>query len=305
ASLLEVVSPLTRWQLEVSDELASLSGLAPDRAGQAAMSAALQTWQASAGLALAPDIQAGPETLSAASVEQALAAAQTCGTLGVDGGDFALGATVSVTGTVATATDTADIEARLQAIIGSRTVDLDVSVLNEDICAIRNVLPNVAPGAMSVWLGNGEDGSANLTGVFRTGGNPVVDILLPNDLADLYLWVMVVDNTGKVFHVLPNVDDAEQRVELLGRAEGGVRRIPVLYPRAILEENPTKLVVEVMQGSYGKSEVVALLTRRPLFSVRRPREESTTSVKEALTDALAGRESEIVGIATRIIEARE
>ncbi|MEL7150210.1 MAG: protein kinase [Pseudomonadota bacterium] len=304
-ALFDVISPLSRWQLEISNETASLSGLARDRDGQQAMAAALQSWQANAGLSLAPDIQAGPETLSAETVAQGLASAQTCGPLAVSGEQFALGASVPITGTVASPADIGTIEARVQSMIGSRTVDLDVSVLNEDICAIRNVLPPMPPGAMSVWLGNGTDGAANLTGVYRTGDNPVVDILLPADQSGVHLWVMVVDNTGKVFHVLPNVDDAEQRAEFLGRVEGGVRRIPVLYPRSVLDENPAKLVVEVMQGSYGKSEVVALLTRSPIFDVRRPREESTTSVKEALTDALAGRESEIIGIATRIIEARE
>ncbi len=305
ASLLDAVAPLARWQLDVSDRIASLSGLAADVAGQDAVRVALQGWQANAGLSLSPDIQAGPEILSTASLADALETAGTCGPLSVSGDQFELGASVPITGQVADLADIGEIGAFLQSLIGSRTVDLDVSVLNKDICTIREVLPPIQPGAMSIWLGNGGDGSANLTGVFNTGANPVVDILVPSSLTDVYLWVMVVDNTGKVFHVLPNVDDPEQRLELLGRIEGGVRRVPVLYPRSVLAEDPAKLVVEVMQGEYGKSEVVALLTNAPLFDVRRPREESTTSVNEALTEALAGRESEVIGVATRIIEARQ
>ena len=56
-----------------------------------------------------------------------------------------------------------------------------------------------------------------LTGVFRTGDNPVVDIQFPASVTGASLWVMVVDNTGKVFHVLPNINQTDVLVDDLGQ----------------------------------------------------------------------------------------
>jgi hypothetical protein len=250
------------------------------------------------------DLQAGPEILAASALAGVLDQQRNCGALRVDGDQFELGASIPITGNVATAEDVQAIEDAARGVIGTRTVDADLSVLNPDLCAIRNILPITQLGNMSVWLGNGADGASNLTGVFSTGENPIVDILVPANQVDAFLWVMVVDNTGKVFHVLPNINDTEQRISKLGVIEGGVRRIPVLHPRSILASDPNKLVVEVTEGNYGKSEVVAVLSAKPLFDIRRPRDESTESAKEALTDALTSSENDLISVSTRIIEAR-
>ncbi|MDA8586558.1 serine/threonine-protein kinase [Rhodobacteraceae bacterium] len=302
--LLDLTAGLQRWQLEVSGETVRLSGLAPNSESLARVRTALQSWQAGAGVSLDQDLQAGPEVLTASALAGVLDEQRSCGALNVDGDQFDLGARVPITGNVASAEDATRIETALKALIGSRTVDLDVYVLNPDLCAIRNILPVTQLGDMSVWLGKGADGASNLTGVFSTGENPVVDILVPANQIDAFLWVMVVDNTGKVFHVLPNINNTEQRVSQLGEIEGGVRRIPVLHPRSVLASDPNKLVMEVTEGDFGKSEVVALLSKKPLFDIRRPRDESTESAKEALTDALASSENDLISVSTRIIEAR-
>ena len=305
AGLLGNLGDLQRWEVIVSDQVASLTGLAVDQNGLEAAQSALQAWQASAGLSLQQNILAGPETLTADALRPALDSVRTCGPLEVEGESFKLGARVPIKGNVAEAGDKARIESALGAVIGSRSLDVDVTVLNSDICAIRDVLPLERTGDMSIRLANGRDGSANLTGVFRTGENPVVDVLVPSTRRNAFLWVMVVDNTGKVFHVLPNINETELRIEALGIIEGGLRKITVLHPRSALALDPKKLVVEVISGSYGKSEVIAVLSQRPLFDGRRPRDESVISVKEALTEALAGRETEIISIATRIIDSRQ
>lgn len=305
AGLIAVLDGLSKWEVIVSDQVANLTGLAADSTMLDAIRADLQNWQAGSGLSLQQSIQAGPEVLTASALDARLEDLRSCGPLTVSGDQFALGATVPISGNVADASEAARIEAALSGVIGSRQLDVDVSILNSDICAIRDIIPVAQTGDMSIRLSNGFDGSANLTGVFRTGENPVVDILVPATRQDAYLWVMVVDNTGKVFHVLPNINDNELQIENLGVVEGGVRRITVLHPRSILETDPKKLVVEVLSGSYGKSEVVAFLSRTPLFNGRRPRDESTISVKEALTEALSGRDDEIISFVSRIIDARE
>jgi hypothetical protein len=304
SGLLEISAGLQRWELDVSDQGARFSGLARDTASLASVNTALQGWQAEAGLSLDQTFQAGPEILSASALSNTLDEMRTCGPLSVEGDQFALGQAVPIKGYLATPTDATDIQNALQALVGSRSVEMDHSVLNPDLCAIRDILPTTQFGAMSVSLGRGANNAPNLTGVYTTGENPVVDILIPADQTDAFLWVMVVDNTGKVFNVLPNVNEAEQRISQLGVIEGGVRRVRVLHPRSVLEENPQKLVVEITEGDYGKSEIVAVLSKKPLFDIRRPRDESTTSAKEALTQALITSEYDLISITTRIIEAR-
>jgi len=96
----------------------------------------------------------------------------------------------------------------------------------------------------------------------------------------------------------------QDRSVALGVVENGIRRIRVLWPISSLAEDPARLAVQVTEGDYGKSEVVAILSREPLFDIRRPRDESVASVAEALAETLEGREGVVLGIASRIIDAR-
>jgi len=62
--------------------------------------------------------------------------------------------------------------------------------------------------------------------------------------------------------------------------------------------------MEVTEGDYGKSEIIAILSSAPLFDMRRPRDESVTSVANALAETLQGREEDVLGVAARVIDAR-
>ena len=78
----------------------------------------------------------------------------------------------------------------------------------------------------------------------------------------------------------------------------------VLWPLDEVAQDHRRLAIRVTEGDYGKSEIVAILSRSPLFDLRRPRDEHVDSVAEALAETLKGRESEIIGVTTRIIDAR-
>ncbi|MGR3270581.1 serine/threonine protein kinase [Thalassococcus profundi] len=307
ADLLTLMQPLTRWDVAVSDASARVSGLAPDITTRDALDASLAEWQAATGMTLSTDLLAGPEKLDPAALDPVLVQLATCGPLRqqrTEDAPYALLDTVTVTGDVADATDVQAIEAALAPMIGDRSLRPLVTVLNEDLCAIRAVLPPAPPGAVSIWLGRGDTGEAALTGVFRTDENPVVDIQLPADITGASLWVMVVDNTGKVFHVLPNINRTDHLVDDLGEVQNGLRRIRVLWSLDEFGADPKRLAMQVTEGDYGKSEVIAILSKEPLFDMRRPRDESVSSLAEALADTLQGREDQIIGVASRIIDAR-
>jgi hypothetical protein len=80
--------------------------------------------------------------------------------------------------------------------------------------------------------------------------------------------------------------------------------VRVLHPKSSLTSDPSLLAVEVLEESYGKSEVIAILSSEPLFDIRRPRDESPASVASALAERLKGRDDVIIGIAARIIDAQ-
>ena len=180
----------------------------------------------------------------------------------------------------------------------------DTTILNDQLCAIRAVLPDVPSANLSIWLGDGTTGAPSLSGVFRTGENPMVEVHVPESISDGSLWVMVVDNTGTVFHVLPNVNQTEHDLASLGEIQNGVRQVRVLHSIEEFKQDNTRLAIRINEGDYGKTEVIAILSRSDLFDLRRPRDESVTSVAEALAGALIGREGEIIGVASRIIDAR-
>ena len=307
AELLGLSLPLSRWDIEVADQKAHLSGLAPDRVTRDALRLALQEWQARVAMAVQSDITAGPETLDWTILQPHLDQLATCGALTAPAGQPAtlpLFSTLTVTGDVAGPGDADAIRSALLPLIGDRDLKVQTTLLNEDLCAIRAVLPPVPPGAMSVWLGRGDSGDAVLNGVYHQGENPVADILLPATVTGASLWVMVVDNTGKVFHILPNINQPHSVIDDLGKVDSGMRRVRVLWSLDQLQEDPKRLALRVTDGNFGKSEIIAILSATPLFDLRRPRDESVGSVAEALAETLAMPDSQIISVASRIIDAR-
>ncbi|ETX30248.1 serine/threonine protein kinase [Roseivivax isoporae] len=305
AALMGALDPLEEWVIAVSGDAAEVAGLAPDGATRDAVRAALSATPGS--LRLATSLRAGPRLLDPSILGPVLDDHADCGPLQV-GSDaeapYPLDATLRITGDVADgATDAALREAILPRI-GDRTLSLETRTLNPELCAIRAVMPTVPAGPVSIWLGRGDSDETVLTGVYRTGENPVAEVQLPETLTGAWLWVMVVDNTGKVFHILPNINREETAIDRLGSVRNGVRTIPVLWPISSLGEDPTRLAVEVTEGDYGKSEIVAIVSTEQLFDMRRPRDESVSSVAEALAEALQGREDVVLGVASRIIDAR-
>ncbi|RCW89012.1 serine/threonine protein kinase [Paracoccus lutimaris] len=308
AKLLALAAPLSRWEISVTGNTARLAGIAPDTATRDAMQAGLAEWPSPGGMTLQAELVAGPETLGWAALQPYLDRLATCGALTAPAdqpGEFALLDTITLTGSLARPQDAETIRSTLAPVIGDRSLEIQAQVLNEDLCRIRSVLPPVPAGAMSIWLGRGATGEAALTGVFQTGDNPVVDIQFPANITGASLWVMVVDNTGKVFHVLPNINQTDAMVDDLGQVDNGIRRVRVLWSLEQLKEDASRLAVQVSEGDYGKSEVIAILSKTPLFDLRRPRDESVNSVAEALAETLKGREDQIIGVASRIIDARQ
>jgi eukaryotic-like serine/threonine-protein kinase len=306
AGLLQEMRPLESWVLTLEDMEAEIEGLAPTAAERDRLVGQLRVWAQGNGVTLATAIVAGPVRLPMTEVESVLREVASCGPLVQTaelGAIYNLGDTITVRGDVAGAVDVEAIRDAVSAIAGDRRVNVEATVLNEKLCAVRAVLPPTPPSALSVWLGDGASGQPNLTGIYTTGQNPVVEVHAPEG-ADGSLWVMVVDTDGKVFNVLPNINWTDNRLASIGTVQGGVRRVRVLWSVDEFIADRSRMAFRIEDKDYGKSEVIAILSRTDLFDMRRPRDESVTSLAEALAEALEGRESEIIGVASRIIDAR-
>ena len=306
AALLGALAELDEWRIDVRDLRGNVEGKAPDSATRDSVEAALRQIASAQGFQLSLSIEAAIAPLPRDTVQRALSGLADCGPLAQgDGADpYPPGAGVTVTGNVQTDATIAAIRQRLGEILEGRPLVLDTPVLNRDVCAIRDLLPAAASGDISIRFANGVTGEVNLTGIFTTGQNPLLDILVPASVQQGSLWVMIVDNSGKVFHAVPNINRPVTDITQLGVVEGGVRRIRVLHAIEEFSRDNSLLAMRVNDGEYGKSEVVAILSDAPLFDDLRPREESTSAVIEALSQRIERGGRGIRAIATRIIEAR-
>ena len=305
--LFPLLKPLQRWQLEVSDTRVTVNGLAANTDNRQTVSTALSDWANGAGYDIFADLAAGPEVLLATDIQPALDSLTTCGPLQQTGGKdakYELNDTIVVSGTIMSAKDTDAISQLLSPVIGDRKLRFDTTSLNAEICKIRNVLPAVPTKNISIWLGDGDTGAVNLSGIYSTGQNPLVEVQVPVDITGGSLWVMIIDTDGEVYHILPNINVSQHSIADLGTVEGGIRRIRVLHSVAAFQADQSLRAFLVSEGDYGKSEVIAILSKEPLFDTRRPGKESVSSVARALQETLKTGKITILGVATRIIDAR-
>ncbi len=298
---------LEDWEISISDMTATVSGIAPSTAEAGTIRAGLQTWAGTHGFTVKSDIANGPKVLDPDVIQAALEPYASCGPL--DQLDpppkgYVMGSRITITGNALEPDLDEAVKTALAGVIGDRDLVVDLEVLNETLCLFRGVLPPLPENAVSLWFGQGDTGEANLTGVFTTGQNPVVDVLIPATITEGKLWVVAVDNTGVVFNLLPNVNHEESEISKLGVVENGMRRIRVLYSLDEKRADKSLLAMQVLDTDYGKSEIIAFLSVDGLFDLRRPRDESIGALVEDLAAVEGGLEGKVIGFASRILESR-
>ncbi|MGB3315742.1 MAG: serine/threonine-protein kinase [Albidovulum sp.] len=305
ADLMDKSDGLEDWRIDVSGLDARVEGLAANSAARRATEDRLQDWARAAGFTLTTAISAGPRVLTVTAVSAMLDKVADCGPLAQNttGDTYALGDSITVTGSVAQPATKDVIHSRLADAVGDRNVRIETTELNPDICTVRQVLPDLPQAGLSIWLGEGETGTANLSGSYHVDDNPIVEVHLPADVTEGSLWVVVVDNTGKVFNLLPNINFEEQRIDRLGIVENGIRRIRVLHSIDAFRADQRLMAMKISPTDFGKSEVVAILSRENLFDIRRPRDESIASFTEALAEIQADSPENITSVAARLLDS--
>nr|WP_216671057.1 serine/threonine protein kinase [Mangrovicoccus sp. HB161399] len=280
-ALLADAGPLEEFRISALGPRVNVAGLAPTRQAQSEAEAAFGAG-APAGLEVSARIGLGPRLLPAAALDPVLAANADCGPLQLEAppaGGYGLNDAVAVTGQLAGTDSRTALEAALQGVAGDRPVRVDAAILNDSLCRVDAVLPEAAPGNVAIRFGDGGSGADNPSAVYHVGDNPVIDIRLPEDLGDGYLWVSIVDVKGVVFHMLPNRLRPDNAVSAL-RAEAEDGWVRVAYPAARAAEGVIAFTVD--DSVLGKSKILVLFTRDRIFDEFRPVTESAESYADAL-----------------------
>lgn len=307
ARAFRILSALQDWRLDLSDLNARITGTASDADTRDGVAADLNAWATAAGITLQQSLAVAVAPLSAAEVQTALDQRADCGALSQavpPGSAYGPEDAIVVQGHARDDSLGADLEARLRAIAGPRAVQLRLNRLNADLCAVRALLPDAPDNALSIWMGDGATGAVNLSGIYRVGDNPVVEVLAPASLTGARLWVVLVNSNGQVFNLIPNGADDETALSSLGTVQNGLRRIRVLFSADEFRADNRLIATTVSENDFGKNEIIALLANKDLFDTRRPRDESVAAFAEALRQVQTDHPGIISGSISRVLETR-
>jgi serine/threonine-protein kinase len=135
-----------------------------------------------------------------------------------------------------------------------------------------------------VAFGFGDRDSPNPTGRYFVGENPVIDVVVPADVQDGFIYVSVVDVSGNVFHLLPNLTRPDNSIE--GLRGGTPGDLPVRIAYSLEEASGTNKLAFLIDGNtLGKSKILVLYSQAELFDGVRPTTESAASYADALSAA--------------------
>lgn len=286
-ALVERLAALPEWRLSVTDGAATVTGTAPDRATRDAVMAAMP---AQGAIKVTADVGFGPRILTLDAIQPALEAYQDCGALTVQDpppAGWPTGAQIIVTGRMATEAARLQLYDALVAAIGDRQATVDVEILNNNLCAIEAALPKAPSEGFQVIFGFGDRPDPNPAARYFVGENPTIDVVIPAAVTDGYIWVSLVDVTGSVFHLLPNLNRPGNDVATLRAGQTGEVTVRVAYSVAEATGTP-KMAFVVDDSIMGKSKIVILHAPRPVFETLRPMSESVSS----FAAAIAGQEEQ-------------
>lgn len=304
---LEPLGDLNEWRFVVSNNKAKLTGTTEDVAVVAQLNTVFGSGLPGA-LEGKVDIVYVPPILPVADVHAILQARADCGQLaspqGSTIGGYGPQDAVTVIGRVAETATRVKLFDELRAVAGDRRVVLDLEVLNSNLCLIEQHLPKAPTGATSVAFTVGERNEPNPSGRFFVGENPVIDVVLPADMATGFLTVSILDVSGNVFHLLPNVSRPNNAVEDLREGRNGKVNVRVAFG---LDEasNSGHIAFRVDDSSLGKSKILVLHSSEPLFDGMRPTSESAVGFAEALQASFEADAGRILSLDSKILITAE
>ena len=125
-------------------------------------------------------------------------------------------------------------------------------------------------------------------------------MIIPDDVFTGYLSVSVLDVSGNVFHLVPNIGRADNSINTLRDGRDGA--VPLRVAFSLDEERPDGGIAFAVDGSsLGKSKILVLRSDARLFREMRPTTESAVGYAEALSERAATGDQLIRSLDTRIL----
>ena len=279
----DALAPLDGWRLDAVGHQVAITGETTDAQIEAQVEAAFANGMPGA-LDGTADITLINLFLSPDEVQPILTDMADCGALTLSGAGpagFGPDDPITVQGRVAETATRVTLFDAVREIAGDRQVVLDLDVLNTTLCLLEDHLPKAPPGGMTIDYSIGDTGEPNPSGTFLVGENPVIDVVIPADITDGFLYVSIMDVSGKVFHLLPNLMLDDNAVESLRAGRDGPVSVRLAFPEDP-DRTEQRLVFRVDDSGLGKSEILMVHASAPLFDGLRPMEESAEGYAEAL-----------------------
>lgn len=284
-SLIDEVATLPEWQVAARDNEVMVTGMTLDRDEQQRLMAMAMP----SALTGSVEIELGPRILTADAVNKVLAAYADCGELSAaDPGPigFPADVTLVISGKVAEPATKAALTDALTKVLGPRTLQMELEVVNPTLCLVDAALPNAPKGGFDLIFGFGDRPDKNPTGRYFVGENPVIDVTIPADVTHGFLYVSALDVSGNVFHLLPNLNREDNSIATLRAGRGGPATVRVAYSKAEAKASGA-LAFEVDDTSLGKTRILVIYSPTPIFDALRPTTESAKGFTAALKSLIA------------------
>ena len=300
---LQPLNELEEWRFVVSNNKARLTGTTEDAALLTRLNAAYDGGLPGA-LQGRVDFTFVTPILPVADVHDILQAQSDCGLLTAPMnssiGGYGPDDAITVIGRVAETATRVGLFDALRAVAGDRRVVLDLDVLNPSLCLIEQHLPKAPSGTVSVAFTVGDRNEPNPSGRFFVGENPVIDVVMPADMTSGFLTVSILDVSGNVFHLLPNLSRPDNSVETLREGRDGEVKVRVAFG---LDASSTSggIAFRVDDSSLGKSKILVLHSSAPLFDGMRPTSESAVGFAEALQSSFEADAGRILSLDSQIL----
>ena len=282
--ILEEVAVLEEWNLSADGNFIQIIGKAEDEESKLAIETTLGSADVLAGLTIDSRILAEPRLLAREIVENILRAEADCGPLQLADpplGGYEKGSAIVVRGQLSSKATSERIFSRLSAAAGERRVLIDADVVGPETCLMDNLLSSYQGDGFEIEFRRGATGELVTSNEYRTGENPVIDVVLPASAGDGYLWVSIVDLSGEVFHLLPNNNRQDNAVASLRAGSAGSLPVRMTYSIEDSEGDSSKIAFQVDDRA-GVSRILAIHSQSPLFGEPRPLAESLASFAEAM-----------------------
>ncbi len=300
-TVIRQVAPLDQWNVALTGNQASVTGQTVNPATHDAVMAALGS-ALPGTLQGRADITLTPQFLTADTVNAILQEQADCGPLTlVDPPTLGFGKddTLTIRGRLSGSPKQVELFDALNAIAENRKVSLGIELLNPALCQIESTLPFARSGGFRFDFGFGDRPDDNPSGRYFVDENPTIDLVIPADVTTGFVSVSIIDVSGNVFHVLPNMNRPDNDVANL-RA-GATGDVPVRVAFSLGENTAQTLAFTVDATTLGKSKVIVVNSDKPLFAELRPTTESVGGYATALQKAVQTGDLQIRSIDSRIL----